>query len=60
MVFQVKQSLAERQADFVLEDASEVGDLRRELLQRSNELALVQVREGELEVRTQTKFLVVT
>jgi len=46
---QVKQSLAERQADFVLEDASEVGDIRRELLQRSNELALVQVREGELE-----------
>lgn len=46
---QVKQSLAERQADFVLEDASEVGDLRRELLQRSNELALVQVRDGELE-----------
>lgn len=45
----MKQAQAERQADFVLEDASEVGDIRRELLQRSNELALVTVRDQELE-----------
>ena len=46
---QVKQAQAERQADFVLEDASEVGDIRRELLQKSNELALVTVRDQELQ-----------
>jgi hypothetical protein len=48
-VQKVKQAQAERQADFVLEDASEVGDIRRELLQRSNELALVTVRDEDLE-----------
>jgi hypothetical protein len=46
---QVKQAQAERQADFVLEDASEVGDIRRELLQKSNELALVTKRDEDLE-----------